>query len=45
MEIIPVALGTLTQDKDPEKSKRVIAAMMKMKKIDIAELQRAYNNQ
>ena len=44
-QIIPVALGTLTQDKDPEKSKRVIAAMMKMKKIDIAELQRAYNNQ
>ncbi|MEI7906329.1 MAG: VOC family protein, partial [Bacteroidota bacterium] len=44
-QIIPRALGTLTQDKDPEKSKRVFAAMMKMKKIDIAELQRAYNNQ
>jgi predicted 3-demethylubiquinone-9 3-methyltransferase (glyoxalase superfamily) len=30
-------------DKDPEKSKRVFNAMMKMVKIDIAALQRAYD--
>jgi predicted 3-demethylubiquinone-9 3-methyltransferase (glyoxalase superfamily) len=29
--------------KDPERSKRVFAAMMKMTKIDIAALQRAYD--
>jgi predicted 3-demethylubiquinone-9 3-methyltransferase (glyoxalase superfamily) len=31
-------------DKDREKAKRVIQAMLKMKKIDIAGLQRAYDN-
>jgi hypothetical protein len=29
-------------DEDPEKAKRVMQAMLKMKKIDIAELKRAY---
>ncbi len=29
-------------DKDPEKSKRVMHAMLQMKKIDIAALKRAY---
>ncbi|TAK95363.1 VOC family protein, partial [Patescibacteria group bacterium] len=33
------------QDKDPAKAKQVMEAMLKMKKIDIAELQRAYNQQ
>lgn len=41
-QIVPTALGKLLADKDPEKSKRVMQAMMKMDKIDIAGLQKAY---
>jgi predicted 3-demethylubiquinone-9 3-methyltransferase (glyoxalase superfamily) len=41
-QIIPSALLTMIQDKDPEKSKRVMEAMLKMKKIDIATLKQAY---
>lgn len=41
-QIIPPILGELLGDKDPEKSKRVMAAMMKMVKIDIATLKKAY---
>lgn len=41
-QIVPTALGKLLSDKDPEKSKRVMQAMMKMGKIDIAGLQKAY---
>ena len=41
-QIIPTVLGTLLQDKDPEKSKRVMQAMMKMTKLDIKLLKQAY---
>lgn len=41
-QIIPSALGELLGDKDPEKSKRVMEAMLQMNKIDIAGLRRAY---
>jgi predicted 3-demethylubiquinone-9 3-methyltransferase (glyoxalase superfamily) len=41
-QIIPKALGELLGDKDPQKSQRVMRAMMKMVKIDVAELKRAY---
>jgi predicted 3-demethylubiquinone-9 3-methyltransferase (glyoxalase superfamily) len=41
-QIIPKALGELLGDKDPQKSQRVMKAMMKMIKIDVAELKRAY---
>ena len=41
-QIIPSVLGELLRDKDPEKSKRVMEAMLKMNKIDIAALKRAY---
>jgi len=41
-QIIPTALGKLLTDPDPEKSKAVLQAMMKMNKIVIADLQRAY---
>jgi predicted 3-demethylubiquinone-9 3-methyltransferase (glyoxalase superfamily) len=41
-QIIPVALGEMMQDKDPEKSKRVMEAMLKMDKIDIRLLKKAY---
>jgi hypothetical protein len=32
----------MLQDKDAEKSKRVMQAMLQMKKIDVAALKRAY---
>jgi predicted 3-demethylubiquinone-9 3-methyltransferase (glyoxalase superfamily) len=41
-QIVPTILGKLLQDPDPEKSTRVMKAMMQMDKIDIAGLQRAY---
>jgi predicted 3-demethylubiquinone-9 3-methyltransferase (glyoxalase superfamily) len=42
-QIVPTVLGTLLQDKDAEKSKRVMQAMMKMTKLDIGLLKQAYN--
>jgi predicted 3-demethylubiquinone-9 3-methyltransferase (glyoxalase superfamily) len=43
-QIIPTALGQLMGDKDKKKADRVFDAMMKMSKIDIAALKRAYHN-
>jgi predicted 3-demethylubiquinone-9 3-methyltransferase (glyoxalase superfamily) len=40
-QVVPEALPRLLADPDPEKAQRVFAAMMKMRKIDIAELERA----
>ena len=42
-QITPTILGELYADKDPEKSKRVMQAMLQMTKLDIAELKRAYD--
>jgi predicted 3-demethylubiquinone-9 3-methyltransferase (glyoxalase superfamily) len=42
-QIIPTALGEMMQDKDPEKGKRVMEAMLKMEKIDIKTLRQAYD--
>ena len=42
-QIIPTALGKLMNDPDPVKAHRVMMAMLKMSKIDIAELQKAYD--
>jgi predicted 3-demethylubiquinone-9 3-methyltransferase (glyoxalase superfamily) len=42
-QIIPSALFRLLQDPAPEKSKRVMEAMLQMKKIDIAGLEQAYS--
>lgn len=42
-QVVPDILTKLVGDPDSEKSQRAMAAMMDMKKIDIAELQRAYN--
>lgn len=42
-QIIPVELGKLMGDKDPQKAGRVVQAMMKMTKIDIQKLQEAYD--
>lgn len=44
-QIVPTVLGELLQDKDAEKSKRVMNAMLQMNKLDIAGLKRAYEQQ
>jgi len=44
-QIIPSALGELMGDPDPVKAQRVVQAMLKMQKIIIADLQRAYDGQ
>jgi predicted 3-demethylubiquinone-9 3-methyltransferase (glyoxalase superfamily) len=44
-QIIPTALGRLMGDKDRVKAGRVMQAMRKMDKIDIAGLQRAYDQE
>ena len=41
-QIVPTALGRLMGDPDPEKSKRVMQAMLQMTKIDIARLEAAH---
>jgi predicted 3-demethylubiquinone-9 3-methyltransferase (glyoxalase superfamily) len=41
-QIVPTALGRLMADPDPLKSSRVTQAMLKMTKINIEELERAY---
>jgi predicted 3-demethylubiquinone-9 3-methyltransferase (glyoxalase superfamily) len=41
-QIIPTALFTLMQDRDREKSQRVMHAMLQMKKIDVARLEQAH---
>lgn len=41
-QIVPTALGELLGDPNPVKSQRVMQAMLKMKKIEIAGLMRAY---
>jgi predicted 3-demethylubiquinone-9 3-methyltransferase (glyoxalase superfamily) len=41
-QIIPSVLGKLLQDKHPQKSKRVMQAMLQMDKIEIKALQQAY---
>jgi len=40
-QIIPTALIELLSDPDPERSQRVMKAMLQMRKIDIATLERA----
>ena len=42
-QIIPTLIGELMQDKDPERSKRVMKAMLSMVKLDIDLLKKAYN--
>ena len=44
-QIVPTVLGQLLGDKDPEKAKRVMQAMLQMSKIDIAALERAYEQE
>lgn len=42
-QIVPTILDTMMMDPDPVKVKRVTEAMLKMVKLDIAELEKAYH--
>lgn len=42
-QIVPTVLAEMISDPNSEKSQRAMGAMMKMKKIDIETLQKAYN--
>ena len=42
-QIVPTTLSKLLQDKDPEKAKRVMQAMLQMDKLDIDRLKRAHD--
>jgi predicted 3-demethylubiquinone-9 3-methyltransferase (glyoxalase superfamily) len=41
-QIVSAAFGDMMKDKDPARAKRVAEAMLKMTKLDIAELKKAY---
>ncbi len=41
-QIVPTVLVEMVQDEDSEKAQRVMAAMLKMRKIEIAGLEEAY---
>jgi len=41
-QIVPTVLAEMLQDKDPEKSNRVMKALLQMKKLDIKRLKQAY---
>jgi predicted 3-demethylubiquinone-9 3-methyltransferase (glyoxalase superfamily) len=44
-QIVPIALMEMVQDKDPARVQRVMKAMMQMKKLDIAGLEKAYRQE
>lgn len=44
-QIVPSVLGKLMRNKDPKKAKRVMEAMLQMKKIDVKKLQQAYDRE
>jgi predicted 3-demethylubiquinone-9 3-methyltransferase (glyoxalase superfamily) len=44
-QIVPTVLGELLSDPDPEKSERVMKAMLQMDKIDIEKLKQAHKGQ
>src|SRR3989442_11179531 len=44
-QIIPAKLGKLMSQKDPQKANRVMQALLKMKKLDIATLEQAAENE
>jgi len=44
-QIVPTVLGKMLQDKDAEKTERVIGALLQMKKLDIRSLEQAYRQE
>jgi len=43
-QIVPTVLSEMLRDKDPARSKRVMEAMLKMRKLDIPTLKQAYDH-
>jgi predicted 3-demethylubiquinone-9 3-methyltransferase (glyoxalase superfamily) len=41
-QIVPAALGKMMTDKEPEKTNRVMQAVMQLKKLDLKKLEEAY---
>jgi predicted 3-demethylubiquinone-9 3-methyltransferase (glyoxalase superfamily) len=41
-QVVPTIMIEMLKDRDTQKAQRAMAAMLKMKKLDIAELERAY---
>ena len=41
-QVVPTVLDEMLGDKDPERVKRVMQAMLQMTKLDIAQLKQAY---
>ena len=41
-QVVPAMIGKMLSDKDPDKVKRVMQAMLPMQKLDIATLKQAY---
>ena len=41
-QVVPTAVARMMSDPDPAKSERVMQALLRMKRLDIAALQRAY---
>ena len=44
-QVVPAALAEMLKGKDPERAGRVMTALLAMKKIDIAMLERAYEEE
>ena len=44
-QVVPAALGKMASDPDKTKSGRMMQALMKMKKLDITALEKAFNNE
>jgi predicted 3-demethylubiquinone-9 3-methyltransferase (glyoxalase superfamily) len=42
-QIVPTVLGDMMKDRDRQRAKRVMLAMLAMKKLDVAGLRRAYD--
>jgi predicted 3-demethylubiquinone-9 3-methyltransferase (glyoxalase superfamily) len=43
-QIVPSALDRMLRDEDPERSDRVMQALLQMVKLDIGQLERAYKS-
>ena len=41
-QVVPKIVGEILQDKDPQKVERFMSALLKMKKLDIEGLKKAY---
>jgi predicted 3-demethylubiquinone-9 3-methyltransferase (glyoxalase superfamily) len=44
-QVVPTVMSEMMQDKDPAKAKRVMEAMLQMKKLDIKTLKQAYEQE